>query len=269
MLVTSSDVASIDRLLGRWEWIEYFAEAFVIAACIGEFIAEFMKIRTEDWRHQLAKISVLVLIAALAIELGALVRTNILAGKEIALLNDARVEIEERLIWEGPRDIPIENAKDLFSKRLRSFSGQLFVEEICGVTDMEPPRGEKQYVAESISRALIQAGWKVSPYPFSMYSAPCEEEGITVLIRSRASKTTSDAASALQSVLDEVLLQNSKGPTRAPSPPVVQGTSPLATEDIVDIWVGRHPLYPVKPQAAHNEKPSLLVGDDRQQKKGR
>jgi hypothetical protein len=95
MLVITSDVGSLDRLLSWWESAEYVAEAFVILGCVGEFIAEFTEIRTLGWRRQLSKISLLVLIAALAIELGALVRTNGLSGREIALLNgiaaDARI----------------------------------------------------------------------------------------------------------------------------------------------------------------------------------
>jgi hypothetical protein len=95
MLVASSNVASLDQLLSWWEGAEYVGEAFVILGCVGEFTAEFTKIRTPEWRHQLSKISLLILITALAIELGALVRTNSLAGQEIALLNgtsaDARI----------------------------------------------------------------------------------------------------------------------------------------------------------------------------------
>src|SRR5579862_5360846 len=78
---------SIDALLSWWEWIEYLAEAFVVLGCVGEFVADFTKIRTLEWRHQLSKVSLLVLIAALAIELGALFRTNRLSGQEIAVLN--------------------------------------------------------------------------------------------------------------------------------------------------------------------------------------
>jgi hypothetical protein len=96
MLVTSSDVASIDALLGRWENVEYAAEVFVILGCVGEFISEFTKIRSEQWRHQLSKRSLLVLTTALALELGALVRTNVLSGQEIALLNTVAADARAR-----------------------------------------------------------------------------------------------------------------------------------------------------------------------------
>jgi len=86
MLVTSADVASLDALLIRWESAEYVATVFVILACVGEFVAEFTEIRTKEWRDKLGKMSLLVLIAALSLELVSLVRTNNLSGREIALL---------------------------------------------------------------------------------------------------------------------------------------------------------------------------------------
>jgi hypothetical protein len=95
MLLTPPDVSSLDDLLGRWELVEYVGEAFVIIGCVGEFFADFTKLRTEEWRHRLGRLSLLLLISALAVELVAIVRTNSLSGKEIALLNgisaDARL----------------------------------------------------------------------------------------------------------------------------------------------------------------------------------
>jgi hypothetical protein len=96
MLVTSLDATSLDTLLSWWESVEYVAEAFVILGCVGEFIADFTNIRTPEWRHQLSKASLLVLIVALAIELSALVRTNGLSGQEIALLNGIAADTRTR-----------------------------------------------------------------------------------------------------------------------------------------------------------------------------
>jgi hypothetical protein len=87
MILTSPSISSLDVLLSWWEVVEYTAEAFVIVGCVGEFIAEFTKIRTPEWRHRLGKLSLLILIAGLTFEFGALVRTNNLSGEEIALLN--------------------------------------------------------------------------------------------------------------------------------------------------------------------------------------
>lgn len=78
------DNASLDALLTRWETIEYVAEAGVIAGCVGEFIAEFTTIKTPAWRHRFSRFSLIVLMASLAVELGALYRTNSLSGEQIA-----------------------------------------------------------------------------------------------------------------------------------------------------------------------------------------
>jgi hypothetical protein len=96
MLITNPGVPAIDALLSWWESAEYMAEAFVILGCVGEFMAEFTEILKPEWRHRFSKISLLVLIAALAIELGALVRTNHLAGQEIALLNGVAADARTR-----------------------------------------------------------------------------------------------------------------------------------------------------------------------------
>lgn len=94
--MTVPDVASLDGLLSWWENAEYVAEAFGILGCAGEFTAEFTNVRTPEWRHQLSKLSLLVLITALAFELGALARTNSLSGQEIALLNGVAADARTR-----------------------------------------------------------------------------------------------------------------------------------------------------------------------------
>ncbi len=110
MLITSPDVSSIDTSLEFWEVIEYLAEGFVILGCVGEYIADFTKYRTEEWRHRLSRFSLLVLTVALAVELSALVRTNALSGQEIALLNtvakgfDVRIAEAQRGTAEAQRD---------------------------------------------------------------------------------------------------------------------------------------------------------------------
>jgi hypothetical protein len=96
MLLTSSDVAALDGLLSWWENAEYIAEAFVILGCMGEFAVEFTRIGKRGWSHQLSRLSLLVLIAALSFGLIALARTNHLSGQEIALLNDVAADARIR-----------------------------------------------------------------------------------------------------------------------------------------------------------------------------
>jgi hypothetical protein len=99
MLLTASEIPSIDAALGSWESVEYAAEAFVILGCVGEFVAEFTRLlpnEPADRRNQCSKVSLLLLIAALAIELVALVRTNVLSGQEIARLGAQAASANER-----------------------------------------------------------------------------------------------------------------------------------------------------------------------------
>jgi hypothetical protein len=96
MLLTSSDVAVLDGLLSWWENAEYIAEAFVILGCMGEFVVEFTRVGKRGWSHQLSRLSLLVLIAALSFGLIALARTNHLSGQEIALLNSVAAEARTR-----------------------------------------------------------------------------------------------------------------------------------------------------------------------------
>jgi hypothetical protein len=164
MLLISSDVASLDGLLSWWENAEYIAEAFVILGCLGEFTAEFTNIRTPGWRHQLSKVSLLVLIAALAFELGALVRTNRLSGQEIALLNgvaadartraanaegtakgfDSKIAEAQRGTAEAQRDA--ETAKERASK----------ADERATVNEKEAARLGKLAADESLARVNIE-----------------------------------------------------------------------------------------------------------------
>src|SRR6202011_568991 len=96
MYLTSSDIALLDGLLSWWENAEYAAEVFVILGCVGEFAVEFTRLGKSGWGHQLSRLSLLVLIAALSFGLIALVRTNHLSGQEIALLNGVAAEARTR-----------------------------------------------------------------------------------------------------------------------------------------------------------------------------
>ncbi|MGB7760013.1 MAG: hypothetical protein WBL61_09300, partial [Bryobacteraceae bacterium] len=115
MLLITSDVSFLDAALGTWEIVEYIAEGLVLAGCVGEYFSEFTEIRTEEWRGGLGKLSLLILIAGLTVELGALIRTNSLAGQEIALLNgvaaDARVRAASAEVTAKGFDLEIAGAR--------------------------------------------------------------------------------------------------------------------------------------------------------------
>jgi hypothetical protein len=73
-----------------WEGIEYSAEAIVVIGAVGEFLTEFeYTLKGDDkkvLRHRIGKLAAIVLIVGLAIELGALVRTNQLSSKTLVAL---------------------------------------------------------------------------------------------------------------------------------------------------------------------------------------
>jgi hypothetical protein len=92
MMFTSSDASSLVRELWWWEHAEYVFGALVAAACAGEYIADFNK---RPWvkahKDRIAKISTLVLVAALVFELICITRAN---GKSDEVIGKLRDEAE-------------------------------------------------------------------------------------------------------------------------------------------------------------------------------
>jgi hypothetical protein len=90
MTLTPSDVTSLSSSLSRWEYAEYFSAVLVAIGCAGEYVADFTDLLTKGVKENkelLARVSTLLLIAALAFELICLVRTNILSGALIGSLD--------------------------------------------------------------------------------------------------------------------------------------------------------------------------------------
>jgi hypothetical protein len=83
-----------------WEDTEYAAEAIVLLGCLGEFLTEYEHVLRGESnavrRHRLARACAIILMAGIAVELMALVRTNELFTGTIAVLNkeagDARLD---------------------------------------------------------------------------------------------------------------------------------------------------------------------------------
>ena len=88
MMLTTSDVESTAKLLGRWEVAEYIFSGFVAIACFGEYVGEFPDWFTKECKHRISKVSTWVLIAALALELVCVVKTNSLYGMLVGSLAD-------------------------------------------------------------------------------------------------------------------------------------------------------------------------------------
>ncbi len=107
--MASPDISSLNFLLDRWEITEYISASVVLLAVMGEFTAEFTNLlKDESKRRRLAKASVLVLIAGLAVELVSLVRTSQLSNQIVAQLNQeaaqAKVEAGKAIERAGKAD---------------------------------------------------------------------------------------------------------------------------------------------------------------------
>jgi hypothetical protein len=78
-ILSSSDV--LESALGFWEVTEIAAAGIVLVGVIGEFLADFTKIvASQRSKERLGKLSTLVLILGLTVEVVALVRTSQLSG---------------------------------------------------------------------------------------------------------------------------------------------------------------------------------------------
>ncbi|MGB7231911.1 MAG: hypothetical protein WBD19_09570 [Candidatus Acidiferrum sp.] len=99
MILTPSNVASLSTSLSRWEIAEYVFAGLVTLACAGEYIADFTTLITggcEERRKRLAKISTLLLIVSLSLELICLAKTNSLSGMLIGSLSERAEEADEK-----------------------------------------------------------------------------------------------------------------------------------------------------------------------------
>jgi hypothetical protein len=191
--IIASDLASLDSSLTRWEWVEYSAEFFVVLSCMGEYIAEFTKIKTEKWRHQLNRRSLIVLIAALAIELGALCITNGLSGKEIAVLNgiaaDARKRAEDEAMARVKIEERIEHRHLTMQQREALRNGLRSIGIATIVVTSATGDSEAMEYGEELADALSQSGIKVAKV-FGRFSfdakSELSESGLLVVVQTAA-----------------------------------------------------------------------------------
>jgi hypothetical protein len=97
MILNSSDVVSISSWLSFWEFAEYASEAAVGLGCVGEYIAEYTKWRTEDDRHILGRRSLILLILGIGFGLVSLIQTNALSGRVIESLGQQAARAAEKV----------------------------------------------------------------------------------------------------------------------------------------------------------------------------
>lgn len=81
-------IVSPESSLAFWEIVEYIAEAVVIIGAAGEGLGEFTNLlgakECSERKDRILRISTIVLIIGLAVELGGLIRTNDLSGQIVA-----------------------------------------------------------------------------------------------------------------------------------------------------------------------------------------
>jgi hypothetical protein len=168
-------IASFWSSIGFWEIIEYAAEAIVIIGALGEFLTEFEFVLKGDEkrtiRHRIGKAAALMLIIGLAIELGALVRTNQLFSNTIGALYmeasdaneraaaasheefDLRIAMQPRRAFFLSRlMLPIEKQFELIGL-IRSFAGTPLLIQTLG-------DNETNNLANDLQTVFNGNGWK-------------------------------------------------------------------------------------------------------------
>lgn len=83
MLSTIRDVLSSSLLF--WEVAGYISTGVVIFGCVGEYIADFTRVpKSDDERHRISKLSLVILIVGIAGELLTAIRSSQISGRVIA-----------------------------------------------------------------------------------------------------------------------------------------------------------------------------------------
>jgi hypothetical protein len=161
----------------------------------------------------------------------------------------ARVKLQERLVWQGPRNLAIENAKTAFVERLSVFRGQQFTSAVCRddlFRSGQPPQ-EILFAENAISVTLRRLGWvTLNTDPMSpnlLNNINCN--GIIVTVRSDAPERTLIAARELQAILNEVLLDDRQEGVPAMLPDDVRWIGHMPPPvDVISIVVGQHLVNP-------------------------
>jgi len=175
-----------------WEPLEYVGEALVFLGVVGEVLAERKLILKNDElrRDSLEGFASWILIAGLAISLGALVGTNEHFNSTIADLNNQAAksneraaqasleaaqlriradELEEELLEQGPRNLLLYGKREeKFMNSIRQFKGQKVQIRLCVFGN-----NEVRETAERLTVLFKSAGWIVSPHSPSWGESNC------------------------------------------------------------------------------------------------
>jgi hypothetical protein len=163
-VIIMTSFSSVESLLAFWEVAEYIGTTIVVLGVIGELIAEHDWPKDEVKRKRLTRYSTWILIAGLAIEAAALVRSNQLSGHLIAELH--RETESARAAAKGfERDIAAANARAKKSEASIADAGRLAslgkaeaakANERAAKAEKEAARLNKVAEEERLSRIRIE-----------------------------------------------------------------------------------------------------------------
>lgn len=166
-----------------WEPLEYVGETLVFLGVMGEVLADGKLIlkNDESRRGAVEGLSSWILIAGLAISLGALIGTNEHFNSTIADLNNQAAtsnehaaeasrdaaqlqvkadELEEQILEQGPRNLLLYGKREQqFVKSIRQFKGQKVQVRKCLFNN-----NEVRDTAERLTDLFKSAGWDVSAH---------------------------------------------------------------------------------------------------------
>lgn len=187
--LSSDQLAALEGTLRCWETAETVGAVAVLIGVIGEYLAEFQKrlLRTPERIDRVGKYATLLLIAGLAVELVALVRTRSLSERIVEAERTARIAIESKLakvrhetsltrrwgkeererhrqdvrdraFFNQPRPPMIRDAAAVFARRLDGKPGTALIVYLDNPKDEEPLT-----LAVALATMLKANGWTVPP----------------------------------------------------------------------------------------------------------
>jgi len=227
MSLIASNVVPLANQLFVWEMAEYTSAALVALACFGEYVADFTNWFTDGARERkerLAKISTLVLIGSLALELVCLVRTNQLSGQIVGSLDErARAAGDRAQVALGESESAAANAglaearARLADASSKSANEQSTRAESSASSAMTLARGARQE-ADSFEKDIVSAKER---------AAEAERHLAEALAEARRVQTALDAYKAPRTITDEQRLRIVSALKPFPETPYELAVDPL------------------------------------------
>ncbi len=176
---------------------------------------------------------------------------------------DARLALEKKVLWYGPRYEVIHFHGAEFKRRLGGYRGQKFRISTCDPSPfaLPQPYGELSMTGIAIRSVLTDAGWTNDDWPANAPNKPREpmlmlmacndQPGVYTGLNSAATKPILEAEQSLQRVLNDVLQQSLQSPgpffTIGSDPTTMHSREPLRMDEI-DVEVDIHPAVTGDPR---------------------